>query len=172
MVNFMFKNGFSLPVLADLLSDGLVFLLILALIIWLFFKNKAKLPDFLVAIFVSGFLSEVIKDFVNRPRPVSVYTYEGSGFPSTHTTLAFIAFFFFLNVCHRFAHIGKRSQRIAFDSSRLVLSTLLLIGSIMVGLLRIIAEAHFISDVIGGAALAFLVSVVFMYYDVSVRRIK
>ena len=166
-----FTNSWLSIGFADRLSGLIIVLMALWVGFWLLFRHKQKLLDFWLALIVSGFTSEIIKNFVNAPRPISVHVYEGSSFPSTHTTLAFVVFFFVLNVCHRFSLFRSGLSFQAELKAKLMLLGLGILA-IGVGFLRIIAEAHYLIDVIGGVLVAYLVSMLFMYYDVTARRIK
>lgn len=135
-----------------------VFLSIIA--VYVFINYRKRFLDYFFAIIISQLISEGLKYVFNTPRPIPIrpdIIFEGASFPSTHTTLAFAGFFFLL------ISIKVRS--------RLVL-IMTLLGAILIGYLRIISHAHYLTDVLAGIIIALVPAVIFRYYDVSERRIK
>ncbi len=109
--------------------------------------------DFLRMIYIPLFtlgLVTLLRKIINKPRPYEVYKTEpvikrdgkGQSFPSRHTASAFI-----IAMC-------------AIPVS-LPLTICLLFVSVLIGLTRIFAGVHFISDVIMGAVLSVITGLVF-----------
>ncbi len=109
--------------------------------------------DFLRMIYIPVFilgLVTLLRKIVNKPRPYEVYDTEpvikrdgkGESFPSRHTASAFI-----IAMC-------------AIPVS-LPLTICLLFVSVLIGLTRIFAGVHFISDVIMGAVISVITGLIF-----------
>lgn len=134
----------------------------------IFFKYKKQLFDFVFILLIASGISESLKYLVHAPRPKPLLpelTFEGGGLPSTHTTLAFSALFFYLFVCQRLIskkrRVGKRNY---------IMDAILAILAIGVGVFRIISKAHFVGDVVAGGIIGLSISLVFTYYDISIRK--
>jgi membrane-associated phospholipid phosphatase len=153
-------------VFANVLSDLLLVVLFVLICIKLFYKDRGRVLDLFVAVVFSGFVSELIKNFVNSPRPISTQMYEGSSFPSTHTTLAFCVAFFYIFVEHGI------SKQFLKHFSRSYFSILAIFLAIIIGILRIICKAHYPIDVLAGVLLSFILVLPFVYYDISLKKIK
>lgn len=159
----VFYNEFS-----NLAVIGSVFVMFLYLLL----HKKSRVIDFVVAIILAISASEGLKFFFNTPRPETALEIEGGSFPSTHTTVAYTAFFFYLVVCHTL----NKEKGLKFKelSSKLELTyfSLLFSLSFLTGMLRLLASAHYLIDIIAGIILGLIVSLLFTYYDVNARRIK
>lgn len=128
--------------------------------IYILINYRQRLLDFVLAITLSQFISEGLKFIFNSPRPMPIrpdIMFEGGSFPSTHTTIAFTAFFFLL---------------ISLKNSSKLISFLSLVGAVLIAFLRIISHAHYLTDVLAGIIIAIVPTIIFRYYDISERRIK
>lgn len=149
------------------LGDG-IFIISLSVILFLF--KKRKLALFILASYaVSGIFVQLLKNFVDAPRP---YLYlRGSGyenfpkgitlhtvnsFPSGHTASAFAL-----------------ASSIAFFLAQKKAALLLLLIACLTGYSRIYLGQHFPEDVIAGAAIGVLSSImVFLFGGTFIRRVK
>ncbi len=123
-----------------------------------------------MAIIAAEAISEGIKYLTNFPRPESIYNFEGSSFPSGHTTVAFTAFFFYLLACHTLSK--KNGGEGQGENKNWLIVGPVLIMAISVAILRVVIGAHYISDIFAGIILAFIISIPFRYYDISGRKIR
>jgi len=119
-------------------SGEFIFLVALLMILWPRKENKTAGILLLAGLTVSYHFSGFIKELVARPRPfetiqgtIIVETAKSFSFPSTHTTMAFMAAVI-IAVCFK---------------KRLLAYTL----ALLVGLSRIYLGVHYPTDVIGGA---------------------
>ena len=152
------------------LNNYLIYILVV-FIGTLIFKAKAgRLMDYVVAMLTGGLLSEGIKYFVNKPRPESQMIFEGSSFPSTHTTLAFTAVFFYVFCCH--SRVGDRAHPLSGRVGRFVTVVIVSAMALVVGILRVLVGAHYFADIVAGMVLGLLVSIPFKYYDVSAKKVR
>lgn len=158
-----------------LIGEWLVLGTLLILTLVLIRKNfPSRFLDFILAIFVVIAISETLKYFLAKPRPNSEYFFAGNSFPSTHASLAFMAFFFYSTVCHSLAAILKRGGKyFAFNPiGESVLLVVMFALAVSTGLLRVTLGAHDVFDVFAGIILGLLVSSIFIFYDVSGRRVR
>jgi len=159
----------NLVSLINFTNEWTIFLLAAVLFIRIYKFHKDKLTDFIAATIIGGFTSEVIKYFVNRPRPEMSFiyqsTFEGSSFPSTHVTIAFTIAFFFAITCHGLSKKDRGEGDRYFAILGLFLAT-------MVAILRILTHAHYPVDIFAGIILGFIISLLFVFYDVTLRKIK
>lgn len=109
----------------------------------------------------SGFLiivltyasSEILKSLVKRPRPKNPFLgkVEDTSFPSSHTAIAFSTAFAYMYYGDNFYYL-----------------ILFFISAFFVGLGRVLSGAHYVSDVIAGAILAFIVASVSYYLNLGI----
>lgn len=160
-------------------------------------KEKQRLLDYILCLLLGEVVSETIKYVVDAPRPVPMtgFRFEGSSFPSTHATVAFAGFFFFLlclNITKRHSHTVKTkimsilSRYVTYNvieekgsaselqkwEKEAIFRVFFLLSAIFVAFLRVYTGAHYLLDVIVGAGIGFCVAVPFMFYDISSRRIR
>lgn len=97
--------------------------------------------------------SEAIKVIVKRPRPPSPFLGQvaDTSFPSSHTAVAFAAAFAYMY----------------YGSNELFL-ILFFILAFLVALGRVLSGAHYVSDVIAGAILAFIVASLGYYFNLGI----
>ncbi len=104
---------------------------------------------FLGSIVLGAILVKIIKTISNIPRPSDNLVSDGSmSFPSYHATISTI---FFLMLMFTFKERLGKLQRILFNFSCVVFI-------LLIGFSRIYLGAHWLSDVLGGIALGFIVS--------------
>ncbi len=135
-----------------------LFLAVIGLFIFLNYKKRVL--DYALALSLAQLISEGLKYIANTPRPTPIrpdIVFEGGSFPSTHTTMAFTAFFFLL---------------ISLKVSSKAIILISFTGALLIGYLRIISHAHYLTDVLAGIIIALLPALVFRYYDVSERRLS
>lgn len=160
------------------LDQVLIFVYVLVLFVIIYVKFRSRVLDFGLALFIGAAISEGIKYLVNKPRPeISPVlsdlnsVFEGSSFPSTHTTIAFTVYFFYLLVCLFPSKKKNRGDSNIF-LNKYFQSILFFVGALIIGGLRIVVGAHFPIDVFAGIILGFMIALPFRYYDVVSRRVK
>ena len=128
--------------------------------------------DFTLALAISIAAAKIIKQFTGFTRPEGVLVFDDSSFPSMHTTMAFVVFFFFLNVCHKLT--TEKGFRFTEFRQKKAFFMLLVLGvlSSVTAILRYASTAHHLIDVFAGIVLGLIISLVFAYYDFSMRRVK
>jgi len=156
----------------DKLSDFTLNLSIIILYLYLIINKRSRILDFTIALIGAVAVAKVIKYITNFPRPEGVLVFDDSSFPSMHTTIAFVVFFFFLTVCHRLTIEKGFSFKDFRKAQDMAMFLSLGILSFSTGILRYASTAHHLIDVIAGIILGLLISLVFAYYDFSARRAK
>lgn len=155
-----------------LADKGLLLVLMFSVFILLLARFKSKVLDYVIAIMFATAVSELIKYLVNAPRPLAAF--EGSAFPSTHTTLAFCSVAFYVFVCHSSSFFqnreGESRARLGLGEGLTIIA--LSIFAVAIAFSRVVIGAHSILDVIAGGVLGILAIIPFMFYDVSGRRIR
>ncbi len=157
------------------LDKVLIALLVLITGVFIYYKKRSRLLDYGLALILTSGISEMIKYFVNKPRPISDFIFEGSGFPSSHSATAACVVFFYLLICHNppesLLGIGKAIRRnfLTVEGAKGIL--VIALGS-MVAWLRIVLKAHDLTDVFAGITLGYIITLLFMFYDISGRRVK
>ena len=144
------------------LASFLIFFLFAGLgVLWVI-DGKIKKEQVVHALFscsAAWFIAFLIKDFFPTLRPflisgqkvLTLTTPITGAFPSEHTTLAFaVAVTVFMH-----------DKRVGW---------LFLIGAIAIGIARVIANVHYPVDIIGGALLGTLVSVVIEKMHLTISR--
>ena len=155
---FHYINGLHTPLLDTIMlpltfiGDGVI-LAILIIALGLVRGWKELLKAALIVI-VAGIIVQTIKYFYSVPRPAAVleniYTlgpvFKNNSFPSGHTAGAFgLATY----LVHKVRALGMFPWVVA----------------VLIGLSRIYVGGHFLSDVIAGAAIGYMVAVVFLRKD-------
>lgn len=161
----------SFDILLVNLDKILVYVFIFVALLYLLKYKKSKVLDYLLALVLAVSSAEIIKSLINKPRPIPKFeglVFEGSSFPSTHTTIAFVTAVF---VCHTLSLKGRKSSE-TLKIEHVLACIGFLSVAILIGYLRIFVGAHYLIDVIGGAILGSLISVPFRYYDVVTKRLK
>ncbi len=121
------------------------------------YLGKRKIESLVLAVsLVSGYLFEqIVKFIIQRPRPGgSLFQESVYGFPSGHSIFAAILF---LSLIYFYKDRIKNN----FLKKSFILINLLLI--LFVGFSRIYIDAHWFTDVVGGYAAGFLVTVVVLW---------
>ena len=150
-----------------ILNSIAIYILVGSIGALVYLKKRSRFLDFFLALGLAGLISEGLKYIVNRPRPLLGIErgFEGSGFPSTHTSIAFAAVFFWVLVCHSFSSKESRGKGMALICA-------LVAGALFVGVLRILSGAHYPIDVFAGAIIGMLAVLPFRYYDVRARSVR
>lgn len=164
LLPFLFQlDKFLLPVL--IVAVGLI----------IYHKKRNRLLDYALAVILTSGLSEMIKYVINKPRPISDFLFEGSSFPSTHSATAACVVFFYLLVVHNapstIKGIGEAVKKNLVTSEGVKTIIIVLLG-LLVCWLRVVLKAHYWTDVFAGITLGYIISLAFMFYDISGRRVK
>lgn len=167
-IDISFYNFLSEHVISDTLTPiikiitnfgGIVCLVVLAILSFIFIKNKKIGLAIIGNLGISALLNNILKMILQRPRPTGYRLIEETGysFPSGHSmaSMAFYGFFIYLvykNVKNKYIKWGLIA----------VLSLLI----VLIGLSRVYLGVHYLSDVLGG----FLVTI--SYLIIYVHLIK
>lgn len=136
--------------------DPIVFILYFLIIIGILFYKKRKMEgiSLVVLTLISAGLLELIKEIVQRPRPLDALLIDtSSSFPSGHALMAVV---FFGTLFYLFEHHLKSSKT---KVSLTVLATLVVL---IISLSRIYLNVHWISDVLGSFMLGIFLLVSFI----------
>src|SRR6056297_2835670 len=151
--NFLTKF-FYLDVLVIFFADFFIFFIPFLIILVYLLKRKNIKPIILkivVGVFITGFLNYIITEIVQRLRPFVLYediiqlsrffsiAPTDFSFPSDHTAIAFVIAFL---VYYQWKNFGK----------------ILIIISLLIGISRVIIGIHFLTDILAGIIVAFVVS--------------
>ncbi len=169
------------PNFYDFIDNFAIFIYVFIVGVLIYKRFRNKFLDYVGILVLSSAISEGLKYIIAKPRPALGIEkgFEGASFPSTHSTIVFTAFFFFLFACHSMSFIKSRREGVkSTHSSRVEVSenifviVLLFLGALTVGALRILVGAHYPVDVLAGAVLGFLISLPFRYYDITIHKVK
>ena len=161
ILSFPFDNSFSnfivehrTPILDSFMTFitlGIVDMIILfLLVLFIFFKDRDLKEVFLLVliIFVTLFISSVLKFIIARPRPDVVHLVKESSFsfPSNHSSAAFSAIPLFF----------KENRTIGW---------IWFIIAVVIAFSRIYTGVHYLSDVLAGALLGYVISISIIKLD-------
>jgi undecaprenyl-diphosphatase len=143
-------------------KKGIISLLVIAIILLGIMYKKILQPIMLVlAVYLGDLLNKALKEFFGRERPLEpLYLEEGLSFPSGHAMVGVIFYGFFVYLI---------AAKLSSASTRRVLYGAVCILMLLIGLNRIVMNAHFLSDVIGGyfIGLICLIIVIAIYEKVN-----
>ena len=127
-------------------KGGIIVAVLLALVLYLLFKQKEATIWFAATVVLSLALNTVIKVIIGRERPdihrLATFANEaGKSFPSGHSIFATIIFGSIFFIC-----LGKLKNR----SSKILLGILCIILIALIMFSRIFVGVHYPSDTIGG----------------------
>lgn len=127
-------------------KGGIIVAVLLALVLYLLFKQKEATIWFAATVVLSLALNTVIKAIIGRERPdihrLAAFANEaGKSFPSGHSIFATIIFGSIFFIC-----LGKLKNR----SSKILLGILCIILIALIMFSRIFVGVHYPSDTIGG----------------------
>ena len=127
-------------------KGGIIVAVLLALVLYLLFKQKEATIWFAATVVLSIALNTVIKVIIGRERPdihrLAAFANEaGKSFPSGHSIFATIIFGSIFFIC-----LGKLKNR----SSKILLGILCIILIALIMFSRIFVGVHYPSDTIGG----------------------
>ena len=146
-----FGNAYGIPAFWPQVTAGCVLV-----------SHKLYLKTFMLILFtqITVFLKDLMKEFVCRPRPDGS-EFSGFSFPSGHSCISMC----FFGILIYLVHCYVRS-----DFWRNFLIILFGVWIFMVGLSRLWLEAHFLSDVLAGMFLGFILVNLFIILDKSLSR--
>lgn len=144
-------------------KGGIIVAVLLALVLYLLFKQKEAAIWFAATVVLSLALNTVIKVIIGRERPdihrLAAFANEaGKSFPSGHSIFSTIIFGSIFFIC-----LGKLKNR----SSKILLGILCIILIALVMFSRIFVGVHYPSDTIGG----FLegISILLLTYPIYIK---
>lgn len=146
--------GFLGKAISYIFHDKILLLLMGVLGIFLFFiKEEQKSIFILSTAFFGASLALLIKNVVQRPRPLEIF--DGYSFPSGHSTVVAL---FFLSLLYI---INKKD----------ILRKITIFAMIAVPISRVIIGAHYVSDVVGGLLLGSIVVDLMKVFHVKLYEI-
>jgi membrane-associated phospholipid phosphatase len=153
----------------------LIIFLVILVGVFIYYRKRSRLLDYVIALLLTMSASNTIKYIINKPRPISDFIFEGSGFPSTHSAVAACVIFFYLLICHTppetSEQVGKAVKKVFTTTEGLKCVLVILLGA-MVMWLRVTLKAHEWVDVFAGIIVGYLVTMIFMFYDITGRKVK
>lgn len=157
MVSLIKNNLFDIIFgwFTDFINIFVIFILITALFLWEEKKREWIFPLWL-SFFISIILSYIIKIITLRPRPIEtsqILTGLNYSFPSLHATVLFAAL----------PILNKEFPKLKF---------FWILFAFFVAFSRIYLEYHFLSDVVFGAFLGYLIGVFIIYIEEKYRPFK
>lgn len=128
--------------LGDKIGIGIVALLML-LWLWLKKRDYIGMAVFVLAVAIGNEVNKWIKELVGRERPVfdQVEIAESLSFPSGH---AMVGFILYMLAAHLLA------ENVKSNGAKLGIGLCAFIIVLLIGLSRIVLQAHFPTDVLGG----------------------
>jgi len=129
-------------------------IVLVALLCFFAVRNSFQLlKSGILVVILAYATSEAIKVIVKRPRPKNPFLgqLEDTSFPSSHTTVAFAVAFSYM-------YWG--------DNSTFLLIFFVLAFFVALG--RVLSGAHYVSDVIAGVILAFIVASIGYYFNLGI----
>lgn len=136
-----------MPVVTEMASGETIFVLALILLFVRYPKSGKAALVLLAGLTVAYHLGSFLKDIVARPRPFmelsdinQLIPEKGFSFPSLHATMAFMAATALAGFFRRYALFFSLAIIVAFS--------------------RVYLGVHFVSDVVGGALLGTLISLI------------
>ncbi|QNG59726.1 phosphatase PAP2 family protein [Metabacillus idriensis] len=146
-------------------KKGIISLLAIAIILLGILYKKILQPLMLVlAVYLGDLLNKALKEFFGRERPLEpLHFEEGFSFPSGHAMVGVIFYGFFIYLI-----AGKLSSA----SARMGLYGAVCLLMLLIGMNRIVMNAHFLSDVAGGyfIGLICLTMVISIYEKINPLR--
>ena len=149
--------------LGDKLGIGIVALLVL-LWIWLKKRDYIGMVVFVLAVGLGNEVSKWIKELVGRERPVfdQVDVAESLSFPSGH---AMVGFVLYMLAAHFLA------ENVKSNGVKLAIGLLAFVIVLLIGLSRIVLQAHFPTDVLGGYTIGAAWTILWIiFYDWMYER--
>lgn len=124
-----------------------VVLLLVAVILFVVVKEKKDKYSIVCNLFISIALNFVIKNIIQRPRPIGYRLIDESGysFPSGHSMVSMAFYGYLIYIINK----NVKNKYVRIISSIAIFSLIILIG-----LSRIYLGVHYTSDVIGGFVVA------------------
>lgn len=152
----------SAKILGALTDTIPIIIFVIIIILLLYFKYDRVYSKLFVIFFLMNSLSfNIIKNLLEISRPLNILIMEkGFAYPSGHSTTAFFLFGFLLYLSNKYFK----------DNLRKILIIVFSILPIIIGFSRIYLNAHWFSDVLGGAILGLFWLPVFIYTRISVKK--
>lgn len=141
---------------------GILFLIML----WWKKRDYAGMAAFAVAVALGNEVNQLLKNLVGRPRPVSVNSAEmhSLSFPSGHAMVGLILYMliaYFL------------IKEVKVHSVRWLIGTLAVVLILLIGISRIVLVVHYPSDVLGGFAIGYIWTYLFIaLYEVLGKKLN
>lgn len=142
--------------LGDKIGIGIVVLLML-LWFWLKKRNYIGMAVFVLAVTLGNEVSKWIKELVGRERPVFVHVEaaETLSFPSGHAMVGLTLYMFIAYFLMNYVKSAKIKWGIALIAFILVL---------LIGLSRIVLQAHFPTDVLSGFSFGLIWTILWLFF--------
>ena len=148
------------------MGDG-VFAIVFFALVYFYFKRKQQGSLLLLSFIISGLAVQLIKNFINAPRPklffeAGQYLYfvdevslaNNFSFPSGHTATAFA-------IATVLVLMSNKNKQL-----------FILLAALLVGYSRIYLAQHFLLDVVIGAVIGTASGVVSVYFAINFNQIR
>lgn len=143
----------------------LIMIVAVLLLIWLWIRdrNYRGMVFALLTIAVGNTLNHLMKDWVQRPRPIIPHQLTSFSFPSGH---AMVGTLYLFTIAYLTTEYSSKKKKIVVWSITIILAAL-------VGLSRIAGSRHFASDVIAGWCIGYTWFIlVVIWYERRKRTIE
>lgn len=142
---FLFITNFANP-------QSLVSIVVAVVLLFWLFNKREHLLQFVSSIFIAGVVIWVVKNLIARDRPMGGIIQEtGHSFPSGHSLISAVMFSVLI-------YIGKRYIKQSW--LRYSFIAFMIIAMLSIGLSRVYLGVHYMSDVIGGFLIGFILSAI------------
>lgn len=135
--------------------------LILLILLWFRQRNYRGMVFVLLTIAAGNVLNQLIKKWVERPRPEIADQLTSFSFPSGHAMLSLLYLF---TIAYLLSEVLSSSKKV------LIVWVIAIILSFFIGLSRIAEIRHYASDVIGGWSIGYTWFVICVYWYEQRKR--
>jgi len=142
-------------------TGSVYFMIIISVLALIFMKDKKRALALAICLTIVGLLNLFVKLAVARPRPdYGLIEESGKSFPSGHAMIS-MGYYGFL------IYLSQGMRRWAKLSASIILP----IAIILLGISRVYLGVHYMSDVIAGWSLGFVILVIFvLIYELIIKK--
>jgi len=146
-INFLINFSEFISVLFDTVSMIIISIIIAVIFLWKHYKKESLL--FIFIILASALVSLILKNLIERPRPINALVTETSyAFPSGHSVTAVVFFGFLIYSAF------KKSKSNALKMFTAIASVFMIL---LIGFTRLYLNVHWLSDIIAGLAIGLFI---------------
>lgn len=144
-------------------TGSVYFMIIVSVLTLVFMKNKKQALALALCLAVVGLLNLFVKLAVARPRPdYGLIEESGKSFPSGHAMISMCYYGFLIYLSQGMKRWAKLSASISLP-----------IAIFTLGMSRVYLGVHYMSDVIAGWCLGFVVLVIFvLLYELIIKKLN